>query len=148
MFFAEIAGRAGRQDRLEQRLDKMIVAVEAKAGKDDPALARTLRLVSTVYRGFGTPTRPETTRSEPWRSRQKAGSGRPRFGRDASMLGLATRGSHGMPIASRIAWNVCRFVGRNSAKNIVWLRAFWAISGSSIFGCSVIGKPRRFCAAQ
>ena len=33
----------------------MIVAVEAKAGKDDPALARTLRLVSTVYRGFGTP---------------------------------------------------------------------------------------------
>ena len=154
MFFAEIcsgvSGRsrpsrtAARQDdlsRLKRRRGRTTPRWPAPFGDAPNCLSEAL-----ATSGPG----PKHAESEPWRSRRKRlALARPRFGRDVfNVRGWQRRGSHGMPIASRIAWNVCRFVGSDSAKNIVWLRAFWAISGSSIFGCSVIGKPRTSCAVQ
>ena len=52
---AEIAGRKGDQNQIERQLNEMIGAVEAKTGKDDPAVARALLLAARVYDGYGTP---------------------------------------------------------------------------------------------
>jgi tetratricopeptide (TPR) repeat protein/CHAT domain-containing protein len=55
VLLGQIAGRRGHPERFEQRLDKMISAVEAKVEKDDRAIACAYSLAAHAYMEMGGP---------------------------------------------------------------------------------------------
>ena len=145
-YLAEISGRTGHRERFEQRLKQILDTVEARVGKDDPALARALWLVAEIYRRSHAPDRAQQFALRVGDPAPAAGPGQiSRWPTRYKVWEAPQRTSRSTPRPSPTTWNACKSAASNCENRTPPLPVVCVTWASPISAWGVTRKPRPRC---